>query len=114
MVAEEKLKPLCSTALFLEYETVLTRPDIVARHGLNSRNLTLFLAEFALLAQPVELHFRWRPQLADAGDELVLEAAVNGRANCLITHNLRDFRPAAQSFDLPVKTPQDYLREASS
>jgi hypothetical protein len=31
--------------------------------------------------EPVEVHYQWRPQLSDAGDELVLEAAVNGRAD---------------------------------
>jgi hypothetical protein len=32
----------------------------------------------------------WRPQLADPADELVLEAAVNGRASAIVTHNVPD------------------------
>ena len=31
--------------------------------------------------EPFEVSFRWRPQLADSNDEMVLEAAANGRAN---------------------------------
>jgi predicted nucleic acid-binding protein len=70
------------------------------------------LAALASAAEPVEVHFRWRPQLPDPADELVLEAAVNGRADALITHNVRDFVTAAKRFRLRVLTPGDYLREA--
>jgi hypothetical protein len=37
-------------------------------------------------------HFLWLPQLRDAGDEMVLEAAVNGRADALVlvSFNVRD------------------------
>jgi hypothetical protein len=39
-----------------------------------------FMAAFASAAEPVEVHFLRRPQLADPDDEIVLEAAVNGRS----------------------------------
>lgn len=32
--------------------------------------------------------------LADAADEMVLEAALNGEAEAIVTHNVKDFRPA--------------------
>jgi hypothetical protein len=44
-------------------------------------------------------------------DELVLEAAVNGRASALVTHNLRDFQPAARMFKLRVMLPRELLKE---
>lgn len=57
------------------------------------------------------MHFRWRPQLSDTADELVLEAAVNGRAEALVTHDTRDFVVAARRFGLSVLTPQECLKE---
>ena len=72
-----------------------------------------FLGGFAALAEPVEVHLRWRPQLRDAGDELVLEAAVNGRADALVTHNIRDFQGAAERFGLDLTTPGDLLARRS-
>ncbi|MFX8984344.1 hypothetical protein ABTN17_20360, partial [Acinetobacter baumannii] len=40
----------------------------------------------------------WRPQSPDAGDDLVIEAAVNGVADVIATYNLRDLRAPAARF----------------
>ncbi|RUU28408.1 MAG: putative toxin-antitoxin system toxin component, PIN family [Mesorhizobium sp.] len=109
LVANRQLCPLVTTALFLEYETVLTRPEQRAIHGLSLADLDRLLAGFAVLAEPVELHFLWRPQLNDPKDEMVLEAAINGRADALVTHNRRDFVTAAGRFEVPVVSPAELL-----
>jgi PIN domain len=54
------------------------------------------LAELAALLEPVEIHFRWRPQARDPSDEMVLEAAINGRADALVTYNVADFQSAGE------------------
>jgi len=55
------------------------------------------------------LDFMWRPQLRDADDEMVLEAATNGGADAIVTFNQRDFLPAATTFGVRILTPGDYL-----
>ena len=70
-----------------------------------------FLAAFASAAEGVDVNFRWRPQLKDPKDEMVLEAAVNGRAEALVTHNVRDFQTAARLFQLRVMLPRELLKE---
>jgi predicted nucleic acid-binding protein len=58
-----------------------------------------------------KIYFQWRPQLRDADDELVLEAAINGLADALVTHNVRDFLPAANNFGIQVITPGHIIKE---
>ncbi|MGF7004881.1 putative toxin-antitoxin system toxin component, PIN family [Aminobacter sp. BE322] len=109
LVADARMRPLVTTALFLEYETVLRRPEHRAANGLSNADIDRFLSGLAALAEPVEVHFRWRPQLSDPKDEMVLEAAVNGRADALVTHNLRDFQEVSKRFELKVLKPAELL-----
>ena len=111
LVAVGKLRPLVSTALFLEYEDVLMRPETRLATKMDAADVQGFLAAFASAAEGVDVNFRWRPQLTDPNDELVLEAAVNGGADALVTHNMRDFRTAAPRFGLRVLLPRELLKE---
>jgi putative PIN family toxin of toxin-antitoxin system len=110
-VAEERCTPLVTTAVFLEYEAVLLRPEQRLATGMNPEDVEGFLAAFASAAEPVELNFLWRPQLRDPADELMLEAAVNGRADGLVTHNIGDFQSATARFGIRTLTPSVFLKE---
>lgn len=100
---------LVSVPLFLEYESVLTRPDHLLASGLTERQANEFLDYLAILAEPVKLHYLWRPQLGDVADEMVLETAINGRANCIVTFNTRHFGPAAR-FGIEIVWPAEAIR----
>ena len=109
LVASRVLVPLATPALFLEYEDVLKRPEQRSVSGLTLREIDRALAALAAAVESVDVRFFWRPQLSDANDEMVLEAAVNGRADALITYNLDDFLPVAPRFNLLVVPPRDVL-----
>ncbi len=111
LVANHRLVALATPPLFLEYEEVLLRPEQRLAHGLTLEEIEEFLAELAALVEPVELHFRWRPQSSDTNDEMVIEAAVNGRADALVTYNVKDFVLPCQRFGIAVLTPPDVLKK---
>lgn len=100
---------LAAPALWLEYESVLKRPEIQRMHGLSGGEVDVFLDALAILAEPVSLHYRWRPQLRDPKDEMVLETALNANADALVTFNQRDFLPAADHFGLRLLSPATCL-----
>ena len=107
---DERFVLLASTALWLEYEAVLTRPLHLRASGLSVTEVGDVLAALAVLAEPVPIHFLWRPVLADAEDEHVLDLAMNGRADMLVTFNQDDFVEASKTFQIEVVTPAAALQ----
>lgn len=112
-VALGRIVPVATAALFLEYEEVLKRPEQREATGLTLDGVDRVLAALASATEAVETHYTWRPQLDDANDEMVLEAAVNGRVRCLVTHNVRDFVVAARRFGILVVRPGELVRSLS-
>lgn len=101
---------LLSTPLLLEYEAICKERQHLDAAQLSAEDVDIVLNVLAARAERVEPTYRWRPQLRDAGDELVLEAAANGRADALVTFNTRDFAAAAPRFGLELMGPRDLLR----
>jgi len=77
--------------------------------GLSGRQGEIFLDAIIAMAEPVHTHFLWRPQLRNPNDEMVLEAAVNGRADAVVTFNVRDFGNAAAQFGVEVLLPREAI-----
>ncbi len=100
---------LVSVPLMLEYEAVLLRPEQMAAGARSAESVGRFLDAFCLLATPVHLHYLWRPQTRDPADEMVLETALNGGAQTLVTLNERDFAAAAANFKLTLQKPGEFL-----
>jgi predicted nucleic acid-binding protein len=102
---------LVSVPLLIEYEAVLTRPEHLRASGLAQEDIAVLLDAVAAVCEPVRLAYLWRPTLPDADDDMVLETAVNGRADMIVTFNIRDFAGPSAQFGIPVMTPGAALRE---
>ena len=101
---------MATPPLFIDYEDVLKRSEHRLAHGLAPEEIDEFLAELAALIGPVKVHFVWRPLARDPNDEMVLEAAINGPADALVTYNIRDFAPAGGRFGVLVRSPAELLK----
>jgi predicted nucleic acid-binding protein len=101
---------LLTVALALEYEAICTLAEHRLASGLSARDAGLYVDGLIGMAEPVRAFFRWRPQLHDPGDELVLEAAVNGRADAIVTFNEGHLREAHKYFGIEVIRPGEALR----
>jgi putative PIN family toxin of toxin-antitoxin system len=108
-VRQKKVTILLSVPLALEYEAVCRRPEHRFEAGLSARQVGIFLDAVIAMAEAVPTHFLWRPQLRDPNDEMVLEAAVNGRASALVTFNLRDYGTVGSRFGVEVLLPREAI-----
>lgn len=73
--------------------------DAPGRRGLLTREeRAQFLEDFAAVCEWTEIYYSWRPNLADEADNYVLELAVAGGAEAIVTRNVRDFHRAELKF----------------
>ena len=105
-----KVIAIASTALMLECEDVLLRPKTLARGGVSAQDALGFLDGLCAVCRPVTVRVRWRLQSSDSGDDLVIDAAVNGLADTIATFNLRDLRVPAARFGIAAELPAGILR----
>lgn len=108
---QRRFMALVSVPLMLEYEAVLKRPEQLQAGGRTSVMVDAFLDALCLHIEPVHLHYLWRPQTRDAADEMVLETALNGRADALVSLNTADFTKAAKRFRLNLLTPGAFYQQ---
>jgi putative PIN family toxin of toxin-antitoxin system len=110
LVLERRIRLVATAALYFEYETVLKRSSQSAVHGYTPFEIDRFLVLLAGFTDKTDVFYRWRPQLSDPDDEMVLDAAISGQAQAIVTHNTRDFLPAALRFGIQVATPAIMLK----
>jgi len=100
---------LVSVPLALEYEAICSKAEHRLASGLSEREVDVFVTAVIAMAEPVVTYFRWRPQLRDPCDEMVLDAAVNGRADALVTFNIRDFGSVPPQFGVELLLPREAI-----
>jgi len=109
---EQQLKPLMSNILFTEYEDVCFRENIQMLCPLTEAETRRLLNAFYSTSQWVSIHYIWRPNLKDEGDNFLVELAVAGNAKYIVTNNVKDFSHAQLRFDsFSVITPERAIKE---
>ena len=97
---------MLSVPLAVEYEAVCQKAEQRVAAGLSESEVDIFVTAVIAMAEPVEMHFLWRPQLRDPNDEMVLEVAVNGEADALVTFNVRDYGNVPSRFGVDLLLPR--------
>ncbi len=104
-----RIEILVSVALVLEYEAVMCRAEHLRVSELSLAEVESLLDSICRIATEVMIQWYWRPQLDDPDDEMVLEIAINGKAEAIVTFNRADFARAAKRFGLLVLSPREAL-----
>jgi predicted nucleic acid-binding protein len=98
-----------SNVLAYEYSDVLSRKLSAGRWS----QLEPVLGQLLSIAQYTDIYFSWRPTSPDAGDDLVIDCAMNAGA-IVVTSNIRDFQSAKESLGLRVLTPVQFVSVLAS
>jgi putative PIN family toxin of toxin-antitoxin system len=102
--------PLMGAALLAEYEDVLGRAKLFDGCRLSETERDELLNIFVASCRWTRIYFGWRPNLRDEGDNHLVELAVAGGADNIVTHNIRHLRAMELKFPgLAIATPAQLL-----
>lgn len=109
---EGRFTALMGAALLAEYEDLLGREKIWRGARLTAAEREDFLDIFLSTCQWTRIYYAWRPNLSDDADNHLLELAVAGQAEYLVTRNVRHLRGGELKFpQISVVTPTQFLKE---
>ena len=111
---ESRFQFLISTPLVLEYEAVMTRPEHLKSSGLSYLEIERLVDLICEVGHAVRKKTNIRPQLHDPDDEMVLETAVAGGADAIVTFNRAHFAGVCEGFGIEVISPQEVIRRMKS
>lgn len=109
LVRQGSVTLLLTVPLALEYEAVCRRPEHQIEAGLSEAEVSVYVDAIMALEEPVAMHFLWRPQLRDPCDEMVLETAINGEADAIVTFNAKDFGDVPAHFGVDLLLPREAI-----
>jgi putative PIN family toxin of toxin-antitoxin system len=109
LLGDDRFEMHLSIPLVLEYEDILLRQQ--GELGLTKSDVDSLINSLCALGVRHEIiHFNWRPVLPDMRDEHILDLAVKGQCEAIVTFNIRDFSGIEQ-FGIRAINPQTFLRE---
>lgn len=109
---EGKLTPQLSNALFLEYEEITRRGDVMQSCHFTTVEAEEFLDALLSVSQWVAIYYAWRPNLPDEDDDYLIELAIASGAEYIVTHNVKDLLGGEITFDqFDVVTPSTLVEK---
>lgn len=112
MCFTDRLTPLMGTALFLEFESVLSRDFVDRKSRLSVQERNELLDVFLSRCLWTPIYFGWRPNLPDEADNHLIELAVAGHAQRIVTSNISDVGQGEMRFEqFAVCTPEQLMQE---
>ena len=110
-VLEGGFEPVMGPALYAEHEAVLGRAALFGRCRFSAAERGELFDIYLARCRWTRIYYLWRPNLGDEADNHLVELAVAGSAQAIVTRNKRDFRGAELKFEnLAVLTPAECLR----
>jgi len=105
-------QPLMGEALFHEYEDVLSRSHLFRKCTISTEEREELLNAFMTSCKWVHIYYTWRPNLRDEADNHLIELAVAGNAEVIVTRNIKDFNNAELFFEsIKILKPENFIKD---
>lgn len=105
-----QVQPLIGVALFHEYEDLFGRPEPLGKSPLTPLERRDFFEAFLSVCEWFRVYYLWRPNLPDEANNHLIELAIAGGANAIVTNNIRDVGLGELSFPgLRILSPKQFL-----
>ena len=110
LALEGSATPLMGNALLCEYEDVLGREALFADAPIPSeKRRQLFLALMSV-SRWTQIYYLWRPNLPDESDNHLIELALAGGAQVIVSSNTKHLTRGGLAFPhLTISTPPEFL-----
>lgn len=106
LLGDKGFTPVVTVPLVVEYEQTLCEPRVKIQFS--KEEIGRYIDYLCSVSECRKVHFLWRPLLSDQKDDMVLEAAVNGECQFIITYNTTDFK-GSERFGVEAIRPRDFL-----
>lgn len=104
--------PLMGNALFNEYEDVFGRKELFTNCKLSGAERIELMDVFFSCCEWTRVYCLWRPKLPDEGDNHLVELAVAGGAEFIVTRDLRHLKGMELLFpQVRIAAPETFLKE---
>lgn len=109
---EGRFQPLMGAALLAEHEDMLGRQALFARCRLSAEERENLFDIYLSKCEWIRVYYTWRPNLPDEADNHLVELAIAGGADAIVTRNLRDLTRMELRFpSLRIVSPDVFLKE---
>jgi predicted nucleic acid-binding protein len=105
----EKVVILMDYKIASEYRDVALRPEHLAAARRSAASVLDLIDSLEGVADPVQVVSKPRPLSSDPNDDMVLDVAINGRADAVVTQNAKHFTTAARRYGIKVLSPAELL-----
>jgi predicted nucleic acid-binding protein len=96
--------------LSLEYRAVGLRPEHLKASNQTAARVLIVIGSLEAIAESVVVIVKPRPLSSDPNDDMILDLAINGRADAIVTQNKKHFDSAAKRFGIRVLSPAEFLK----
>jgi len=107
LLEEGRFTTAVSVPLVVEYEKALVDPRTKA--PFSRADIGKFIDYICTISDKRKIYYLWRPHLPDPGDDMILELAVAGRCDFIVTYNIRDFKGVGQ-FGIKILMPGQLIK----